>query len=67
MYSVTATIQGAKRVTSTNYAGRHRALEMSKGIGYIPLGDRSRVVTEFGVDFLEERDSLDKYSKYATE
>jgi hypothetical protein len=39
---------------------------MLYGIGLIPHGDRNRVKPEYGVDYLEERESLDKYSKYYT-
>ena len=39
--------------------GRHR-----DGIGFIPLGSRTRDVEEYGEDYLEERMSIDKYTKY---
>jgi hypothetical protein len=45
----------------TNYDGRHRAHQMHNGIGLIPHGDRNRVKQEYE---FEERESLDKYSKY---
>jgi hypothetical protein len=45
--------------TSNNYSGKHRDRAMSKGIGFIPLGDRHRAITEYGEDILEERDSVD--------
>lgn len=34
------------------------------GIALIPLGNRERDKPEYGVEYLEERDSVDKYSKY---
>lgn len=44
--------------------GKHRALATPEGIGLIPLGDRNRDRHEYGIDYEEERDSLDKYTKY---
>lgn len=46
--------------------GKHRDLALPKGRGMFPLGDRTRDVTAYGVDFFEERISLDKYSKYTS-
>lgn len=56
----------AESSTINTYHGKHRNLEMLYGIGLIPHGDRNRVKPEYGVDYLEERESLDKYSKYYT-
>ncbi len=49
-----------------NYAGKHRDCNMPKGIGLIPLGDRNRAPADEGFGVVEERISVDKYSKYAT-
>jgi len=46
------------------YQGQHRAQEMNKGVGYIHLGDRNRALFEYGVSVAEERDCLDRYSKW---
>lgn len=46
------------------YTGKHRDNNMFYGVGLIPLGDRNRAIHEYGIDVLEERDSVDKYSKY---
>lgn len=57
-----------KGATTGNFLqppGRHRDAQLQKGVGLIPLGDRDRV-TEYGEGILEERDSIDKYSKYTT-
>ena len=40
-------------------SGRHRENRMPKGVGLIPLGNRDRDRFEFGVDVIEERDSID--------
>lgn len=47
--------------------GKHRELEMAQGCGFIPLGDRTRVsdILVYGVTEVEERGSLDRYSKYS--
>ncbi len=58
--------QGVVQPGTITYEGKHRNLEMLYGIGLIPHGDRNRVKPEYGVDYLEERESLDKYSKYYT-
>lgn len=42
------------------YRGRHRDVEMTKGVGFIPLGDRNRG----RIGDAEERDSIDRYTKY---
>lgn len=42
---------------TANYRGTHRY-----GIALIPHGNRSRDVQEYGVDYLEERVSIDKYT-----
>ena len=44
--------------------GRHRDLDMPKGIGMIPLGDRHRNDGEYGTGIFEERVSIDPYTKY---
>jgi len=45
--------------------GKHRDCAMLKGVGLIPLGDRDRDIPE-GIGVLEERLSVDKYSKYSS-
>jgi len=55
---------GALATGTANYTGHHRENDMAKGVGLIPLGDRERDKPEYGVDYLEERQSIDKYSKY---
>ncbi len=57
-------LRGVATLDLSIYAGRHRDRETSIGIGLIPLGDRDRDKPEYGVDYLEERNSLDKYTKY---
>lgn len=49
---------------SANYNGHHRANEMSRGVGLIPLGDRNRAKMEYGAEVIEERDSIDQYTKF---
>jgi hypothetical protein len=46
-----------------NYKGHHREHDMDKGTGLIPVGDRNRAITEFGVTYIEERDSIDYYTR----
>lgn len=46
------------------YHGRHREYELPKGVGFYPMGDRNRCKAEFGVDSVEERDSIDQYTKF---
>lgn len=56
---------GEELATGTaNYTGYHRDVDPSKGIDIIPLGNKGRDAHEYGVDYIEERQSLDKYSKY---
>lgn len=45
------------------YTGRHRVFEMEQGCGFIPHGDRDRVKPEYNE--IEERVSVDKYTKYS--
>lgn len=50
------------------YVGHHRANEMSKGTGLIPLGDRNRVKsTEIHLTGIaEEVNDVDRFSKWST-
>jgi len=57
---------GAVAQGTAFYTGHHRDLNMPEGMGLIPLGDRNRDKPEYGVDYLEERMSVDKYTKYNT-
>lgn len=38
-------------------SGRHRDLEMAKGMALIPLGNRNRDRYEYGIDVVEDRGS----------
>lgn len=66
MFSEQSLNLGATAQSSTEYVGQHRDNYMLQGIGFIPLGDRNRDRPEFGIDYAEERMSVDKYSKYTT-
>lgn len=53
----------ASQNADNSYTGKHRVFGTNRGIGFIPLGDRSRDKPEYGVDYVTERDSVDKYTK----
>jgi hypothetical protein len=56
--------QGAASQDSEHYTGKHRSFgNVYHGVGFIPLGDRNRDRPECGVDYVVERDSVDKYTK----
>jgi hypothetical protein len=55
---------GESRGNPLQPQGRHRDLAMPRGVGFIPLGDRHRDITEYGIRYEEERGSVDKYTKY---
>lgn len=49
---------GALARGSANYSGNHRENSgMPKGMGLIPLGNRDRDITAYGIDVVEERGS----------
>lgn len=56
-------IGAASQNTDNSYTGKHRVFGTNRGIGFIPLGDRNRDKPEYGVDYVEERVSIDKYTK----
>ncbi len=53
--------------TSRTYSGKHRACEMDKGIGHLPLGDRNRVRSNqiHLVGVAEESDGVDRFDKWS--
>lgn len=53
--------------TPSNYIGHHREYMLPKGVGFYPMGDRNRCKSEYGVDTIEERDSIDQYTKFIRE
>lgn len=46
------------------HPGKHREYTTVKSLGLIPLGNRSRDAFAFGENVVEERESLDAYSKF---
>lgn len=53
-------------INEREYTGKHRDNYMLYGVGLIPLGNRNRDIRAYGIDYTEERVSVDKYSKYHT-
>ncbi len=50
---------GEAAKATRSHSGRHREFGTEKAIGLIPLGDRSRDIPEYGVDYIEERNGVD--------
>jgi hypothetical protein len=55
--------QGAIATGTSNYTGYHRHYDPYDGFetAILPLGKADQV---YGIDYIEERQSVDKYSKY---
>lgn len=48
----------------SEHPGKHREYTSHKSLGLIPLGSRDRDAFAFGENVVEERDSIDAYSKF---